>query len=158
MKKIFYVLMAMFLMVSMVVSAGCAPVDILANAPIYAIAAFVVLFVIALLVTFYITYVKTKNALLIAETGQMLAAAAPAEIAAAEKALAAIEKAGEQKMNMCVNALLTFVPKQVESFFGEDVIRGIVQKAFDATDAYAKTAAESAAKKLAGKKKKTASK
>ena len=158
MKKLFYVILAMILMIAMVMFAGCATIDILAEAPIYAIVAFVVLFVLALVVTFYISYVKTKNSLLIAETGKMLAAAAPAEIAMAEKALAAIEKAGEQKMNMCVNALMTFVPEQVEAFFGEEVIRGIVQKAFDAADSYAKAAAESAAKKVANKKKNTVSK
>ena len=119
---------------------------------VYIIAA--VLFLIAIGITFYMAFVRARNALSIAETGKMLAAAAPAEIAAAEKALAAIEKAGEQKMQMCIDALMLIVPEKLKSVFGADVIRGIVQNAFDATEEYAKIAAEKAAKKLANKKKK----
>lgn len=117
-----------------------------------------VLIAIALCIRFYRAYVVAKNELLIAETGHALAAAAPAEIAAAEQALAAVEKAGEQKMKMCIDALMLLVPEKLKGMFGEDVIRGIVQNAFDAADEYAKVAAEKAAKKLASKKKKTASK
>lgn len=118
----------------------------------YVYIALAVLIVIALATRFYRAFVLAKNELLIAETGHALAAAAPAEIAAAEAALAAVEKAGEQKMKMCIDALMLLVPEKLMDVFGEDVIRGIVQNAFDAAEDYAKIAAEKAAQKIAKKK------
>lgn len=119
--------------------------------------AFAAMIAFALIIRFYIAYVRAKNEIAIAETGIALVAAAPAEIANAEQALAAVEKAGEQKMQMCIDGLMLLVPEQLKTVFGEDVIRGIVQNAFDAVDGYAKVAAEKAAKKVATRKK-TASK
>ena len=75
-------------------------------------------------------------------------------IAAAEQALASVEKAGEEKMNLCIDALMLLVPSKLTDVFGREVVRDIVQKAFDAADDYAKVAAEKAAQKLAKKKKK----
>lgn len=111
-----------------------------------------VLLLLGLAIRFYRSFVLAKNEIMIAQTGHALAAAAPAEIAKAEAALAAVEKAGEEKMQRCIDALLLLVPEKLKNVFGEDVIRSIVQDAFDATEEYAKIAAEKAAKKIAQKK------
>ena len=117
----------------------------------YVYIALAALVVIGFAIRFYRAFILTKNELLIAETGHALAAAAPAEIAAAEAALAAVEKAGEQKMKLCIDALMLLVPEKLTDVFGEDVVRGIVQNAFDAAEEYAKIAAEKAAEKAAKK-------
>lgn len=124
------------------------------DAHIYVTVAGIFLLIVALAIRFYRAYVITKNELMIAETGMALVAAAPSEIAAAEQALASVEKAGEEKMNLCIDALMLLVPSKLTDVFGREVVRDIVQKAFDAADDYAKVAAEKAAQKLAKKKKK----
>lgn len=118
---------------------------------IYTMIGLVALAFAAFALRFRNAYLKARNEILIAETGESLAAAAPEAIAKAEAAMAEVEKAGDIKMQMCIEALMLFVPAQLTNVFGTEVIREIVQRAFDAAEDYAEIHVEKAAKAFATK-------
>jgi hypothetical protein len=60
-------------------------------------------------------------------------------IGEAEKAFADTTKAGGQKFEWVVDALCRILPAPIRIFFPRSVISSIVQNAFDAIEAYAKT-------------------
>ena len=60
-------------------------------------------------------------------------------IGEAEKAFADTTKAGGQKFEWVVDALCRILPAPIQIFFPRSVISTIVQNAFDAIEAYAKT-------------------
>lgn len=117
-----------------------------------------VLAVIAASLRFVVGYFNAKKELERAEAdlteAQITAkieGSAPEQIALAEAAYADVQKAGEDKMNMCIDNLLDIVPESMTDIFPRDLIRAIVQRAFDAVRSYADLSIDKYAGKLAAK-------
>lgn len=103
------------------------------------------------LIRFILVYLKAKSALIETDTEQQIWKHAPELIAEAEEAYAMVEKAGAQKMQMCIDALLQLVPDAVTGIFTGDVIQRIVQTVFDSMKEFADYSIDKAAEQLAGK-------
>ena len=103
------------------------------------------------LIRFVLVYLKTKQEYVETETQKVIWQHAPELIAEAEEAYAMVEKAGQQKMQMCIDALLPLIPDAVSALFTGDVIRGIVQTVFNSMKDFADFSIDEAARKLAGK-------
>lgn len=114
--------------------------------------------VIAASLRFVVGYYRARKKLEEAEAilteAQVMAkieASAPEQIAHAEAAYIEIQKAGVEKMEMCIDNLLDLVPGSMTEFFSRDLIRSIVQRAFDAVRAYADISIDKYSAKLAAK-------
>ncbi len=120
--------------------------------------AVLIMAVIAASLRFVVGYYKARKELDEAEAilteAQVMAkieASAPEQIAHAEAAYIEIQKAGAEKMEMCIDNLLDLVPGSMTEFFSRDLIRSIVQRAFDAVRAYADISIDKYSAKLAAK-------
>lgn len=102
----------------------------------------IVCFILSVVAQFISAYLKAK--------GHITEEAAH-QIAIAEEAFATVEKAGEKKMQLCIDALYGLIPAQVRIFFTREMIGQIVQKVFDEVEKYKNVWIESSAEKLAQK-------
>ena len=102
----------------------------------------VVCFVLSVVAQFIAAYLKAK--------GHITEEAAH-QIAIAEEAFSTVEKAGEKKMQLCIDALYGMVPSQVKLFISREMIGEIVQRVFDNVEKYKDAWVEEAAQDLAGK-------
>ena len=114
--------------------------------------------VIAASLRFVVGYFKAKKELEYAElslteaqVAAKIEAAAPEQIAHAEAAYAEVQKAGAEKMEMCIDNLLDLVPSGMTDLFSRDVLQSIVQRAFDAVRAYTDLSIDKYSAKLAAK-------
>ena len=103
------------------------------------------------LIRFILVYLKAKSELIETDTEQQIWKHAPELIAEAEEAYKMVEKAGKQKMQMCIDALLPLIPEAVAGIFTGDVIQRIVQTVFDSMKEFADYSIDKAAEQLAGK-------
>ena len=103
---------------------------------------FLVCFVLSVVAQFIRAYLKAK--------GEITEEAAH-QIAVAEEVYSTVEKAGERKKNLCIDALYDMIPAQVRIFFTREMIGQIVQKVFDEVEKYKNVWIESSAEKLAQK-------
>ena len=103
---------------------------------------FVVLFVLGAVARFIFAYLKAK--------GEVTEEAAH-QIAVAEEAFATMEKAGEKKMQYCIDALYDLIPAPVKLFLTREMVGQIVQKVFDQVEKYKNVWIEASAEKLAQK-------
>jgi len=117
-----------------------------------------VLAVIAASLRFVVGYFKARKELEAAELSiteaqvtAKIEAAAPEQIAHAEAAYREVQKAGAEKMEMCINNLLDLVPSGMTDLFSRDLIRSIVQRAFDAVRSYADLTIDKYSAQLAAK-------
>ena len=101
----------------------------------------VVCFVLSVVAQFIAAYLKAK--------GHITEEAAH-QIAIAEEAFSTVEKAGEKKMQLCIDALYGMVPSPVKMFFTREMIGQIVQKVFDQIEKYKDVWVEAAAQELVG--------
>ena len=108
---------------------------------------------LSFLLRFVLVYLKAKQELIETETEQQIYKRAPELIAEAEEAYGMVEKAGEQKMRMCIEALLPLIPDAVAGIFTGDVIQRMVQTVFDSVKEFAEYNLDKAAEKAAGKEK-----
>lgn len=106
---------------------------------------------LSFLLRFILVYLKAKSQLIETETEQQIWKKAPELIAEAEEAYAMVEKAGAQKMQMCIEALLPLIPEAVAGIFTGDVIQRMVQTVFDSVKEFAEFSIDKAAEKVAGK-------
>lgn len=118
----------------------------------------IVLAVIAASLRFVIGYYRAKRdleytelSLTEAQITAKIEAAAPEQIAHAEAAYSEVQKAGAEKMEMCIDNLMDMVPGSMVDLFSRDLIRSIVQRAFDAVRAYADLSIDKYSAKLAAK-------
>lgn len=102
----------------------------------------VVFFALSVVAQFIAAYLKAK--------GHITEEAAH-QIAIAEEAFSTVEKAGEKKMQLCIDALYGMVPSQVKLFISREMIGEIVQRVFDNVEKYKDAWVEEAAQDLAGK-------
>lgn len=102
-------------------------------------------------IRFVIVYLKVKKDNLETETERMIFAHAPELIAQAEKAYESVEKAGAQKMAMCVESILPMIPEAVASLFPGDIVQAMIQTVFNSMQDFANMAIDEAAKGLAQK-------
>lgn len=105
--------------------------------------------VLGFAIRFAIVYMKAKQKTIETETQQAIWKHAPELIAEAEEAYASVEKAGQQKMQMCIDAILPMIPEAVASLFTGDIIRGIVQTVFNSMKEFADFAVDKAAEQAA---------
>ena len=103
---------------------------------------FVVLFVLGAVARFITAYLKAK--------GEVTEEAAH-QIAVAEEAFATMEKAGEKKMQFCIDALYDLIPAPVKLFLTRQMIGEIVQRVFDNVEKYKDVWIEAAAESIIGK-------
>ena len=103
---------------------------------------FAVCFVLSVVAQFIRAYLKAK--------GEITEEAAH-QIAVAEEVYATVEKAGERKMNLCIDALYGMIPAPVRMFFTREMIGTIVQKVFDQVEKYKDVWIQAAADELVGK-------
>ena len=106
---------------------------------------------LSFLLRFILVYLKAKQELIETETEQQIYKRAPELIAEAEEAYGMVEKAGEQKMRMCIESLLPLIPDAVAGIFTGDVIQRMVQTVFDSVKEFAEYNLDKAAEKAAGK-------
>lgn len=102
----------------------------------------IVCFILSVVTQFISAYLKAK--------GHITEEAAH-QIAVAEEAFSTVEKAGEKKMQLCIDALYGMIPSQVKLFFTREMIGEIVQRVFDNVEKYKDAWVEEAAQDLAGK-------
>ncbi len=102
----------------------------------------IVCFILSVVAQFISAYLKAK--------GHITEEAAH-QIAVAEEAFSTVEKAGEKKMQLCIDALYGMIPSQVKLFFTREMIGEIVQRVFDNVEKYKDAWVEEAAQDLAGK-------
>ena len=102
---------------------------------------FAVLFVLGVVAKFITAYLKAK--------GEVTEEAAH-QIAVAEEAYAAMEKAGEKKMQFCIDALYDLIPAPVKLFLTREMIGEIVQRVFDNVEKYKDAWIDKAASELIG--------
>lgn len=102
----------------------------------------IVCFILSVVAQFISAYLKAK--------GHITEEAAH-QIAIAEEAFSTVEKAGEKKMQLCIDALYGMVPSQVKLFISREMIGEIVQRVFDNVEKYKDAWVEEAAQDLAGK-------
>lgn len=102
---------------------------------------FVVLFVLCAVARFITAYLKAK--------GEVTEEAAH-QIAVAEEAFATMEKAGEKKMQYCIDALYDLIPTPVKLFLTRQMIGEIVQRVFDNVEKYKDAWIDKAASELVG--------
>lgn len=102
---------------------------------------FAVLFVLGAVARFITAYLKAK--------GEVTEEAAH-QIAVAEEAFATMEKAGEKKMQLCIDTLYELVPYQVRLFLTREMVGQIVQKVFDQVEKYKDVWIDKAASELIG--------
>lgn len=103
---------------------------------------FAVCFILSVVAQFIRAYLKAK--------GEITEEAAH-QIAVAEEVYSTVEKAGERKMNLCIDALYGMIPAPVKMFFTREMIGTIVQKVFDQVEKYKDVWIQSAAEELVGK-------
>ena len=103
---------------------------------------FVVLFVLGAVARFITAYLKAKG---------VVTEEAAHQIAVAEEAFATMEKAGEKKMQYCIDALYDLIPAPVKLFLTREMIGEIVQKVFDQVEKYKDVWIEAAAESIIGK-------
>ena len=103
---------------------------------------FLVCFVLSVVAQFVRAYLKAK--------GEVTEEAAH-QIAVAEDVFATVEKAGEKKMQLCIDALYGMVPAPVKLFLTREMIGEIVQKVFDQVEKYKDVWIEAAAESIIGK-------
>lgn len=103
---------------------------------------FAVCFILSVVAQFIRAYLKAK--------GEITEEAAH-QIAVAEEVYATVEKAGERKMNLCIDALYGMIPAPVKMFFTREMIGTIVQKVFDQVEKYKDVWIQAAADELVGK-------
>ncbi|MBQ6369694.1 MAG: hypothetical protein IJI45_04685 [Anaerolineaceae bacterium] len=120
--------------------------------------AVLIMAVIAASLRFVVGYYRARKELeeaeaILTETQVMakIEASAPEQIAHAEAAYIEIQKAGAEKMEMCIDNLLDLVPGRMTEYFSRDLIRSIVQRAFDAVRAYADISIDKYSAALAAK-------
>lgn len=101
-----------------------------------------VCFILSVVAQFIRAYLKAK--------GEITEEAAH-QIAVAEEVYSTVEKAGERKKNLCIDALYDMIPAPVKMFFTREMIGEIVQKVFDQVEKYKNVWIESSAEKLAQK-------
>lgn len=102
-------------------------------------------------IRFVVVYLKAKKDNIETDTERMIFAHAPELIAQAERAYASVEKAGAQKMLMCIESLLPMIPDAVAGLFTSDIIQAMIQTVFDSMKDFANLEIDEAAKKLAQK-------
>lgn len=102
---------------------------------------FAVLFVLGVVAKFITAYLKAK--------GEITEEAAH-QIAVAEEAYAAMEKAGEKKMQFCIDTLYDLIPAPIKLFFTREMIGEIVQRVFDNVEKYKDAWIDKAAQELVG--------
>lgn len=102
----------------------------------------IVCFILSVVAQFISAYLKAK--------GHITEEAAH-QIAVAEEAFSTVEKAGEKKMQVCIDALYGMIPAPVKMFFTREMIGQIVQKVFNQIEKYKDVWVEAAAQDLAGK-------
>lgn len=105
--------------------------------------------VLGFAIRFAIVYMKAKQKTIETETQQAIWKNAPELIAEAEQAYASVEKAGQQKMQMCIDAILPMIPEAVAGLFTGDIIRSIVQTVFNSMKEFADFAVDKAAEQAA---------
>lgn len=102
----------------------------------------VVCAIIGIVAQFISAYLKAKG---------VVTEEAAHQIAVAEEVYSTVEKAGERKKNLCIDALYDMIPAPVKMFFTREMIGEIVQKVFDEVEKYKNVWIESSAEKLAQK-------
>ena len=102
----------------------------------------VVCAIIGMVAQFIGAYLKAKGA---------VTEEAAHQIAVAEEVYASAEKAGEKKMQLCIDALYGMVPAPVKLFLTREMIGEIVQKVFDQVEKYKDVWIEAAAESILGK-------
>ena len=100
-----------------------------------------VCFILSVVAQFIRAYLKAK--------GEITEEAAH-QIAVAEEVYSTVEKAGERKKNLCIDALYDMIPAPVKRFFTREMIGEIVQKVFDQVEKYKDVWVEAAAQELVG--------
>lgn len=83
------------------------------------------------------TGAKIKQA--VEETIKEITAKANDYIVEAEQAYVDTTKAGGEKFEYVVNALMDLIPDQIEGFITRDLVSSIVQSAFESIEKYAQT-------------------
>ena len=101
----------------------------------------VVCFVLSVVAQFIAAYLKAK--------GHITEEAAH-QIAIAEEAFSTVEKAGEKKMQYCIDALYDLIPAPVKLFLTREMIGEIVQRVFDNVEKYKDAWIDKAASELIG--------
>lgn len=101
-----------------------------------------VCFILSVVAQFIRAYLKAK--------GEITEEAAH-QIAVAEEVYSTVEKAGERKKNLCIDALYDMIPAPVKMFFTREMIGEIVQKVFDQVEKYKDVWIQAAAEELVGK-------
>ena len=101
----------------------------------------VVCAIIGIVAQFISAYLKAKG---------VVTEEAAHQIAVAEEAFSTVEKAGEKKMQLCIDALYDMIPAPVKMFFTREMVGEIVQKVFDQVEKYMDVWVQSAAEKLVG--------
>lgn len=102
---------------------------------------FAVLFVLGAVARFIYAYIKAKG---------VVTEEAAHQIAVAEEAFATMEKAGEKKMQYCIDALYDLIPAPVKLFLTREMIGEIVQRVFDNVEKYKDAWIDKAASELIG--------
>ena len=100
-----------------------------------------VCFILSVVAQFIGAYLKAK--------GEITEEAAH-QIAVAEEVYASAEKAGQKKMQLCIDTLYELVPYQVRLFLTREMIGEIVQKVFDQVEKYKDVWIDKAASELIG--------
>lgn len=101
----------------------------------------VVCAIIGMVAQFIGAYLKAKGA---------VTEEAAHQIAVAEEAYATMEKAGEKKMQYCIDALYDLIPAPVKLFLTRQMIGEIVQRVFDNVEKYKDAWIDKAASELIG--------
>ena len=100
-----------------------------------------VCFILSVVAQFIGAYLKAK--------GEVTEEAAH-QIAVAEEAFATMEKAGEKKMQFCIDTLYDLIPAPVKLFLTREMIGEIVQRVFDNVEKYKDAWIDKAASELIG--------
>ena len=101
----------------------------------------VVCAIIGMVAQFIGAYLKAKGA---------VTEEAAHQIAVAEEVYASAEKAGEKKMQLCIDTLYELVPYQVRLFLTREMVGQIVQRVFDQVEKYKDVWIDKAASELIG--------
>lgn len=101
----------------------------------------VVCFILSVVAQFLAAYLKAKG---------VVTEEAAHQIAVAEEAFATMEKAGEKKMQYCIDALYDLIPAPVKLFLTREMIGEIVQRVFDNVEKYKDAWIDKAASELIG--------
>lgn len=100
-----------------------------------------VCFILSVVAQFLAAYLKAKGA---------ITEEAAHQIAVAEEVYSTVEKAGERKKNLCIDALYDMIPAPVKMFFSREMVGQIVQKVFDQVEKYKDVWIQAAAEELVG--------